>query len=223
MTMTELLLLILVAIVATAFVLACAITWRVSRPFKLSRGALDPGFGWGKPTVRKINPPWCSCGCDPNECACLPPGFEALPRIPARTQKIILPLSYVDPADAKARLANRAPGHVLDTTPPKLLKIEPGKMIEIIQRQQNVAFRPERIVIDNAKDWMVHDIKVGNRSQFSQRGDVPGEVFAANAQGTEFSFETVQTAMDFAITVSYRGPNTEGDFFSAAVIGTAAL
>ncbi len=64
---------------------------------------------------------------------------------------------------------------------------------------------------------------MGNRSQFSQSGDVPGEMFAATATDAHFSLDTVQTAMDFVMFVTYVGPNPLGEPFMCGVIGTAAV
>ena len=56
----------------------------------------------------------------------------------------------------------------------------------------------------------MNDIKIGNRSQFSQSGDVPGDMFATNAIDAFVSFETAQTAMDVVMVVTYIGLNESG-------------
>ena len=94
----------------------------------------------------------------------------------------------------------------------------------ITARPQNVAYRPERIVIGGTPaNWTISDIKVGNRSQLSQAGDLPGELFANNTVDTYVSMETVQTAMDFVIQVTFIGTNSAGEQFRAGVVGTAAI
>jgi hypothetical protein len=94
----------------------------------------------------------------------------------------------------------------------------------ITARPQNVAYRPERVVIGGTPgNWIVNDIKVGNRSQLSQAGELPGEAFANTAVDTFISFETVQTAMDFVVQVTYAGAVSGGETFRAAVFGTAAI
>ena len=94
----------------------------------------------------------------------------------------------------------------------------------ITARPQNVAYRPERIVLGGTPaNWLINDIKVGNRSQLSQAGELPGEAFANTAIDTFVSFETVQTAMDFVIQVTFIGTNSAGEQFKAAVFGTAAI
>ena len=104
-----------------------------------------------------------------------------------------------------------------------------GQSAQITARPQRVAFRPERVFISasgtagGAADWIINDIKIGNRSQFSQSGDVPGDMFANNAIDSFISFETAQTAMDVVLVVTYVGTNSSGAAFYGAVIGTAAI
>ena len=107
--------------------------------------------------------------------------------------------------------------------------ILPTQSAQITARPQRVAFRPERVFISNAgtdggaADWVVNDIKIGNRSQFSQSGDVPGDMFATNAIDGFVSFETAQTAMDVVLVVTYIGANEDGAPFFASIVGTAAV
>ncbi len=109
------------------------------------------------------------------------------------------------------------------------VEILPNTSAQITSRPQDVAFRPERIVIGQAgtdkgaADWIVNDVKVGNKSQFSQSGDVPGDLFAATTIDSYVSFATVQTAMDFVMLVTYTGTNEAGAKFYCAVLGTAAV
>ena len=107
--------------------------------------------------------------------------------------------------------------------------ILPTQSAQITARPQRVAFRPERVFISaagttgGAADWIVNDIKIGNRSQFSQSGDVPGDMFATNAIDGFVSFETAQTAMDVVMVVTYIGTNESGVAFYASIVGTAAV
>ena len=107
--------------------------------------------------------------------------------------------------------------------------ILPTQSAQITARPQRCAFRPERVFISaagtsgGAADWVVNDIKIGNRSQFSQSGDVPGDMFATNAIDGFVSFETAQTAMDVVIVVTYIGLNESGCPFFASIVGTAAI
>ncbi len=108
--------------------------------------------------------------------------------------------------------------------------ILPGQSAQITARPQRVAFRPERVFISAASDatlgaaaWLVNDIKIGNRSQFSQSGSIPGDMFATTAIDSFVSFETAQTAMDVVMVVTYIGSNSDGVSFYGAIIGTAAI
>jgi len=104
------------------------------------------------------------------------------------------------------------------------VNILPNTSAQITSRPQNVAFRPERLIIGGTPgDWIINDIKVGNRSQFSQSGDVPGEMFAATTIDSFVSFETVQTAMDFVVLVTFVGASESGAPFVCGVLGTAAI
>ena len=107
--------------------------------------------------------------------------------------------------------------------------ILPTQQAQITGRPQRVAFKPKRIFISNAgtsggaADWVVNDVKIGNRSQFSQSGDVPGDMFATNAIDGFVSFETAQTSMDVVMVVTYIGLNESGCPFFGSIVGTAAI
>jgi hypothetical protein len=102
------------------------------------------------------------------------------------------------------------------------VNILPNTSAQITSRLQNFAFRPERILIGGTPgDWIVNDIKVGNRSQFSQSGDIPGETFASTATDPFVSFATVSDGQPFAMTVTYVGGNPDGAPFVCAVLGIA--
>jgi len=126
-------------------------------------------------------------------------------------------------------------------------RICPGQTAEITARPQRVAFRPERFFVSDgfadyngpwwkrlwpwykapqlngASDWIIHDIKIGNRSQFSQAGAIPADMFRSTAVDSFISFETAQTAMDIKIIVEYVGACPTGQYFYASMIGTAAV
>ena len=107
--------------------------------------------------------------------------------------------------------------------------ILPTQSAQITGRPQTLVFKIGRFVISNAgtaggaADWIVNDIKIGNRSQFVQSGDVPGDLFAVNAIDTFVRFETAQTAMDVVVVVTYIGLNESGAPFFGAMVGTAAV
>ena len=107
--------------------------------------------------------------------------------------------------------------------------ILPTQSAQITGRPQTLVFKIGRFVISNAgtaggaADWIVNDIKIGNRSQFVQSGDVPGDLFAVNAIDTFVRFEAAQTAMDVVVVVTYIGLNESGAPFFGAMVGTAAI
>ena len=107
--------------------------------------------------------------------------------------------------------------------------ILPTQSAQITGRPQVLVFKIGRFVISNAgtaggaADWIVNDIKIGNRSQFVQSGDVPGDLFATNAIDTFVRFEAAQTAMDVVVVVTYIGLNESGAPFFGAMVGTAAI
>ena len=107
--------------------------------------------------------------------------------------------------------------------------ILPTQSAQITGRPQVLVFKIGRFLISNAgtaggaADWIVNDIKIGNRSQFVQSGDVPGDLFAVNAIDTFVRFESAQTAMDVVVVVTYIGLNESGAPFFGAMIGTAAV
>ena len=107
--------------------------------------------------------------------------------------------------------------------------ILPTQSAQITGRPQVLVFKCGAFVISNggtsggAADWIVNDIKIGNRSQFVQSGDVPGDMFATNAVNTFVRFESAQTAMDIVVVVTYIGLNDSGCPFFGAMLGTAAV
>lgn len=104
------------------------------------------------------------------------------------------------------------------------VNVRPNTTAQITSRPQTCAFKPSRLVIGgHPENWIVNAIKIGNREQFAQSGDVPGEAFAFNATDVLVSFETVQTAIDFVLIVTYVGKEELGEPFVACAIGEAAF
>jgi len=104
----------------------------------------------------------------------------------------------------------------------------PDQSVQLTVRPQALAFRPERFFISaagtpgGAADWIVEEIRIGNRSQFAQAAAVPGDMFSSAAIDAYVSFETCQTAMDITVVVRYVGTNPEGAIFYGAFVGVAA-
>ncbi len=102
-----------------------------------------------------------------------------------------------------------------------VVNVLPNVPKEIKSRVRKVAFRPEQIVIDGAEDWIVNEIKVGNRSQSAREGNLPGAAFSATSTLRAFSMDTVHVAMDFLLVVTYVGASPTGAPFRCGVVGTA--
>lgn len=104
--------------------------------------------------------------------------------------------------------------------------IPPGRTVEVDGFPQWIAYRVEEIEIDgDPSRWLVHDIRVGNRTQRVQSADAsrpfPGERFRKGGIMSELRLETCQTAMSFTLVVEYVGPISEGEVFEATIVGTA--
>ena len=143
-----------------------------------------------------------------------PPGLAEMPW-PPRAAVVEAPL----PTQANRDILPMSTG----------VPILPTQSAQITGRPQTLVFKIGRFVISNAgtaggaADWIVNDIKIGNRSQFVQSGDVPGDLFATNAIDTFVRFEAAQTAMDVVVVVTYIGLNESGAPFFGAMVGTAAI
>lgn len=131
-----------------------------------------------------------------------------------------------------APLAGRSSGSLIKRQSPTksrrtILPIEStvaiaaGATATVTARPQDIAFKPERLIIPStlAPDFLIVDIKVGNRSQFTQSGNVPGEAFLPNAEDSMVDFDTLQTSQDFIMIVQ----NISGAArtFRAALFGHA--
>jgi hypothetical protein len=106
----------------------------------------------------------------------------------------------------------------------------------ITSRPQRPAYRPERMFVsgpivtssglatgEGASAWLIQDISIGNKSQFAQAGAIPGDIFANLSIDSFVSFDTVQTAMDVTVTVSYVGTSESAVSFFGGMLGTSAV
>ena len=106
----------------------------------------------------------------------------------------------------------------------------------ITSRPQRPAYRPERMFVsgpivtnsglatgETASAWLIQDISIGNKSQFAQAGAIPGDIFANLSIDSFVSFDTVQTAMDVTVTVSYVGTSESAVSFFGGMLGTSAV
>lgn len=65
--------------------------------------------------------------------------------------------------------------------------------------------------------WLIHDMKIGNISLFSQSVPIPAEAFV---KATEYVTTTCQAGQDIQLVVEYVGSNPNGKSFHAAVVGS---
>ena len=98
-----------------------------------------------------------------------------------------------------------------------------GAIAQIVARPQNLAFKPQRIVIPStiAPDFLITDIKVGNVSQMVQSGTLPAEAFTQQLFDGMMEMDTVQTSQDFVLQVQNIAGAPRN--FNAAVYGLALL
>lgn len=98
-----------------------------------------------------------------------------------------------------------------------------GSIAQITARPQNLAFKPQRIVIPAtiAPDFLITDIKVGNVSQMVQSGTLPAEAFTQGLFDGMMEMDTVQTSQDFVLQVQNIAGAPRN--FNAAVYGLALL
>lgn len=147
-----------------------------------------------------------------------PPSYPVV----AVAMREVLPVNSTAYLCPECKIKHKS-GHGGGSFSPLPHKIKPGERLTVTARPQRVAFRPERITIENADRWLVHDFKIGNRSQFAQSGDIPGSFFDARNADAALVFETAQTAMDVSFDVTYLGQEKDGEQFLATVTGTAAV
>jgi hypothetical protein len=153
---------------------------------------------------------------------------EQLPLVIEMYGTMVLALNAETAREEMAKRTTREPltmrSENRDYTPRKIKPVRNGgEIFDVVIRPQCLAFRPEDLAIKGDPSyWMVHDIKVGNRSQFvDRRGPAPGKEFGPGGILEHLRLETVQTAMDLMVRVEYVGPDPEGAVFEATMVGTS--
>jgi hypothetical protein len=104
------------------------------------------------------------------------------------------------------------------------MKIKAGDPVDVVVRPQTIAYRVENLAIQgDPSRWLVHDIKVGNRSQLvSKHGPLRGTDLGVGGVLENMKLESLQTAMDFTLVVQYVGPEPDGEVFEAAIVGMSS-
>lgn len=92
-----------------------------------------------------------------------------------------------------------------------------------IDRVSRVCEQPvelyQLVIPEGDADWVVSDIRIEDVSQFSQAGDVPGEMFAEGMVDSFMQFGTVGAGERVEVVVTYVGADPEGAVFSAELRG----
>jgi hypothetical protein len=97
-------------------------------------------------------------------------------------------------------------------------KILSGTSAQISAQPQNFAFRIDGLIIEDAEDWVVNDIVIDEQSQFLQSGDVPGDMFSAEAQGCGIRLGVAPVGSNVQVLVTYIGDGPRE--FSCMALGT---
>lgn len=109
----------------------------------------------------------------------------------------------------------------------EVLPISSGGMRILPDQQAIITSRPQRmftlvrlyVLPAIAEDFVINDITIGERSQFSQAGAIPADMFAAGAIDSYVSFDTAGPGMDIRMTVTYIGQNPDGEVFTGSMLG----
>jgi hypothetical protein len=90
---------------------------------------------------------------------------------------------------------------------------------------ENAPVQIHRLVIDDAgtaggpADWIVNDMRVNGKSQFSQSGDMPGDIFRMDVIDNFVSIDRCPAGCSFEIVVTYIG-DALGAAFAGRLEGT---
>lgn len=69
--------------------------------------------------------------------------------------------------------------------------IQPGQSVQVTARPQGYAFSALALLVsDQSRGFLINDIRVGNRSQFVQAGDIPADVLTPIPAALEVLFAT---------------------------------
>ena len=102
--------------------------------------------------------------------------------------------------------------------------VEPGSAIRVVGSPGNgLPFYPERIILGDASDWIVNDIAIDGKSQLAQSGDIPGDMFAAEAIDAFVRLDVVPPNGRLEIAATYVGYGSGGARFQCSVLGECAV
>jgi len=83
-------------------------------------------------------------------------------------------------------------------------------------------FIPEGVVLRDPENWVILDVKAGNRSQFAQGGDIPGVAFGAHTVGCPMTIEPIYPGGDLSVVARYVGGDGDGGRLVFGVVGRVA-
>jgi len=96
--------------------------------------------------------------------------------------------------------------------------IAAGASLDITSRPQ-VIFRPDRLVVSSsiAGDFLINDIKIGQKSQLINSQALPASMFSETAFGVRMVMDTAQISQDVVIRVT--NISLAASRFNAGIIG----
>ena len=98
------------------------------------------------------------------------------------------------------------------------VQILPKQSAQITGRSRS-SFLLERLIIADPDDWIVNDIKIGNRALLAQGGDLPGQAFSSRAVGCAMTIHPVSKLLDFKVVLTRGESCKEGAGFFCGVQG----
>ena len=104
--------------------------------------------------------------------------------------------------------------------------VQPHAKTTITARIQNVSFQLHRLEIEDrdtaggCADWLVEDLRVNGKTQLTQPGPIPGDLFATKALDSFVKLETCAAGNTIEIDMHYIGLNPQGVIFAARFEGT---
>ncbi len=97
----------------------------------------------------------------------------------------------------------------------------PGVVTEVsVSSPFSRPINPDKIVIgEPASDWVVGDICIGGKSQFSQPAEIPGDCFSESATASGVSLDPLLPGGALTMSVTYVGSKPDGVAFGGLILG----
>jgi hypothetical protein len=68
-------------------------------------------------------------------------------------------------------------------------------------------------------DWLIRDILIDGKSQFTQTGDLPGDMFRSSAIDSFVVFGECPSGAEIVVKATYIGPHPKGQRFYSGMVG----